>query len=280
MAVRCYLFVPGDKPAMVAKAPRRGAGAVIVDLEDAVAPAVRPAAIGSVAEWIAGLDDPGCEVWVRIPGDDPAGELAALVTPGLRGVVLPKARRAAHVERVAALLGETERTCGAAAGSMGLIVIVETAAAVVDVEAIAAVPRVERLMSGEIDLSAELGIAAGEQAAWTAIRSRIVIAGAASGLAGPIGPVNPDFSDPEALAAEARLLRRHGFRAGAAIHPVQIAPYLEAYTPNREEIAAARRVVALYEAAVGEGRGVVVDDRGRMVDEAAVKIARRLLDEA
>ena len=136
------------------------------------------------------------------------------------------------------------------------------------------------MMSGEADMAADLGIDPEEEAAWWAIRSRIVIASAAAGLAGPIAPVSTDFSNPAALEKAARRLRRQGFRAGAAIHPHQVAPYMSAFAPDPAEVAAARRIVELYESALAEGRGAVVDDAGRMVDEATTKAARRLLEEA
>jgi citrate lyase subunit beta/citryl-CoA lyase len=275
MAPRCYLFVPGDRPAMLAKAHLRGADAVIVDLEDAVAPSARTEAFAATGRWLRERDPSGPEAWVRIPRHDPNEEVAEIVAPGLTGIMLPKVRGPGDVAEV--------WTAAQRAGGgrpIGLIVLIETAAGLQLAGELAGTDGVVRLMSGEVDLAADLGIDPKEEAAWWPIRSRIVVASAAAGLSGPIGPVSPDFSDPDAASRRARRLYRHGFRAGAAIHPAQIEAYRTGFAPDRAAVVAAERLVAGYEAALAEGRGTIVDDRGHMVDEAMVKAARRLLAEA
>lgn len=275
MTARCYLFVPGDRPDMLAKAPARGADALIIDLEDAVAPSERAGAFAATRRWIGENRSTAPEIWVRIPGDEPAEECAAVAEAGLEGIVIPKARSPVEVEAVATALGATGQL-----PAVELIVLIETAQGLQHADEIAAVPGVTRLMSGEADMAAELGIAPREEAAWLPVRSRIVVASAAAGLAGPIAPVSPDFSDPVELEQQGRRLRRQGFRAGAAIHPTQVAPYMNAFAPDEAELTSARRIVELYDAALASGRGAVVDDAGRMVDEATAKAARRLLEEA
>ena len=274
MLPSCYLFVPADQPTMLEKAPGRGAGALIIDAEDAVAASERPAALAMAARWIREADTTEVERWVRIPNEAPTVEIAAIVSPGLTGVVIPKVRRDVDVVEAVAALRQT-----AGGQPARVIALIETAQGLQNVERIASIPGVDRLMSGEVDMAAELGIAPDEESAWWPVRSRIVVASAAAGLAGPIGPVSPDISVDSGLEDVARRLRRHGFRAGAAIHPHQIGPYSRAFAPEADDLAAARRIVERFEAALGEGRGVIVDDDGRMVDEAMVKSARRLLDE-
>jgi len=270
MTPRCYLFVPGDNDRMLAKATERGADAVIVDLEDAVAPSARAAALEGVRDWTRKHRAAAPEIWVRIPGAAPIDEISRLVGPGLSGVVFPKANTASEVSMIAQVLSSTT-------DRPGLIVIIETAQALQNVDEVAGVPGVSRLMSGEADMAAQLGLAPDDENAWAPIRSRIVVASAAAHLPGPIGPVNPDFSDPDALRYESQVLRRQGFRSRAAIHPAQVAPYTDAFTPSEEELLAATEIIALYEAALADGRGAIVDDAGNMVDEAVVKIAQRRL---
>lgn len=275
MSPRCYLFVPGDRSDMLAKAATRGADALIVDLEDAVAPSMRDDAVGRVAAWLRTGDHTNVEVWVRLPPGEPAETIETIAEARPTGFVIPKAETADHVAAMAA-------DAGGPGGHFPprLIVLIETPRGLQQADAIATVPGVERLMSGEMDLGAALGIDPRDPEAWWPIRSRIVVASAAADLAGPIGPVSADFSDPHAIEQSARTLRRHGFRAGAAIHPSQVAPYMRAFAALPDEIAAATRLVDLYEAALALGQGAVVDDRGQMVDEAIVKAARRLIAEA
>ena len=272
MAPRCYLFVPGDRADMLDKAARRGADALIIDLEDAVAAQTRSASFESVATWLRDRGPTDLQTWVRFPREFSSEDAAPVISAGITGAVVAKAGSADEVERI-------REAIAPANSEAKLIVLIETAHGLQHVDAIAAVPGVVRLMSGEIDMAAELGIDLDDPLVWWPIRSRIVVASAAAGLAGPIGPVSPDFSDPIALEAAARLLRRHGFRAGAAIHPRQIQAYVRGYGADPEEMEAARQVIALYEAALADGRGAVIDEAGHMVDEAVVKRARRLLQE-
>jgi citrate lyase subunit beta/citryl-CoA lyase len=209
---------------------------------------------------------------VRLPGGCSSGDAASVINAGITGVVVPKVRSAADIATFGEVLAET-------GSAVGMIALIETALGLQQVDAIAAVPGVVRLMSGEVDMVAELGVDPDDDLAWRPIRSRIVVASAAARLVGPIGPVSVDYSNPETLSAQARMLRRQGFRAGAAIHPNQIDPYLRGYAPDPEEIAAARQVIERYETALAEGRGTVVDNAGHMVDEATVKGARRLIEE-
>ena len=160
-----------------------------------------------------------------------------------------------------------------------MIPIVETAAGVVAVNDTAAAPRVCQLMAGEIDLGAELGIDPGYPV-WLSLRLGLVVASAAAGIGPPIGPVSPDFRDLERLEAETRELYRIGFRSRAVIHPAQVTVVNQALAPSASEVERAARIVELYERALAEGRGSVIDDSGRMVDEAVVKVAHRIVEAA
>jgi citrate lyase subunit beta/citryl-CoA lyase len=134
---------------------------------------------------------------------------------------------------------------------------------------------VRSLAIGEVDLAADLGLGDGvpEAVLW-ALRTQVVVAAAAAGLAAPLGPVSRAIDDLEGFEAVVRRLRQAGFGAVQAIHPKQVPVVQAAFTPTPEERAAAERVVA--QAAAADG-GVFVDDDGKMIDEAVLRSARRLL---
>ncbi len=271
MNAQVYLFVPGDSETKLAKAASLGADAIIADLEDAVAPAIKPEARLRVAAWLADRGSLGVERWVRVnAGEHLQADVAALEGTAPTGIMVPKVHGPGDLDRATAALDAAGLT------SAGLLPLIETAEAVVAVDAIARVPRVRRLMIGEMDLGVDLGMAPGI-AAWDAIRVRLVVASAAVGLPAPIGPVDADFHDLARLDRETRRLFEMGFRARAAIHPAQIPVLLHSLAPTPEEIAWARRVIATYAEALDGGRGAVVDIDGSMIDEAVVARARRIV---
>jgi citrate lyase subunit beta/citryl-CoA lyase len=279
MVARTYLFVPGDRPEMLAKSERRGADAVIVDLEDAVAPSVKEAAREAMASWLT-TPRQGGERWVRVnPGEALVDDVAAIAEAGaapavhIDGIMLPKVRSAVDVITAVGVLDR------ARLGEARVIVLIETARAVLAVAEIATAPRVHQMMIGEMDLGSELGIDPSSPA-WLPIRLQLVVASAAAGIEAPLGPVDPDFADPERLRAETRALYDIGFRSRPAIHPAQVPVFNEALTPSPDEVAEAERLVGAFDAAVADGRGAFADVDGRMIDEAMVKVARATLESA
>lgn len=266
MSARSYLYIPGDKPDFLARAFERGADAVIVDLEDAVAPASKDAAREVVAAWLGSLAGAPAEVWVRVnAGGLLARDVAALRdASALHGVYLPKATLAS-AQDLEALLPDGVVVCP----------LIESAQGVLDVAAIARLARVAHLAIGEEDLSADLGIL--DRDALASIRTQIVVASAAAGIEPPTAPVSTDFRDLDALRASTLALRAVGFGARSAIHPAQVSVINEAFTPTAAEVSSARALVERYDAALASGAGVITDERGRMVDEAIVRAARRTL---
>lgn len=288
---RSYLYVPGDRPDRLAKAAAGamsagGADALIADLEDGVAASAKDAARAAVAGFLLDLSDRSGagerprppEVLVRVNNDGRLGDdLSAVVAAGGSAVYLPKAD-AASLRAVDLLLADLE---GDRRGSTAVVALVESARGVLDAEELAAHPRVRNLAIGEADLTAELGIdpSPDGRELWP-VRSALVVASAAAGIDAPTGPVSTDFSDLDALRESTTALRRAGFGARSAIHPAQLPVINDVFTPTEEEVAAARRLVELFEASVARGDGACVDDRGRMVDEAVVRSARRVLGRA
>ena len=135
-----------------------------------------------------------------------------------------------------------------------------------------------RLQVGEADLKADTGIEPGDderELLW--VRSQVVLASAAAGIDPPVGPVSTNFRDLDALRASTEAVRRLGYRGRACIHPAQIAVVHEVFTPSPEQVDAAQALIAAYDAAVAAGSGVLLGPDGRMVDEAVVRQARRLV---
>ena len=258
---------------MLQKATTRGADALIVDLEDAVAPMRKAMARELTAAWLRESNSFDFECWVRVNGGTTMKEDLAEVGAVLRdGIMLPKAQTTEDVSMAVTALT-------AVAPSAGLIVLVETAGAMVGVSAIARLPGVRRLMLGEVDLGAELRMEF-DVPAWDAVRVDVVMASAAAGLEAPIAGIDPDFSNPARVEADSRRLAAMGFGGRAAIHPAQVAPINRAFTPTADQVRMASEALAHHEAALAAGIGAYADDRGHMVDEAFLRRARRTLEAA
>lgn len=284
---RSYLYVPADQARFLGNARSRGADAVILDLEDGVAYTRKAMARKQAAAWLAEQDPATGEIWIRISGVGVAEELELARFPGVTGVVLPKA----VVESVRALdlaLSTHERERIGVA-PLQVIPLLETAAGLESVAAIAALPRVSRFGIGRADLLADLGIDARSVSAADLVPLwlRVVVASAALGIDAPIAPVETavrrddgDVSLEQRLESTTQRFLALGFRARTAIHPQQIAIINRIFTPSAEEVRAARERVEWFDAANRRGTGVVVDAAGAIVDEAVIRAARETLRRA
>jgi len=265
VGARSYLYVPGDRPDRIEKALASGADAVVVDLEDAVAVAAKDEARGHAAATVALPPTDGTEVWVRInQGRRGSDDLDAVCAGrGLTGVFLPKASN--HTVASAALV----------LGDRMAVALVESAAALVELDDLAGRPKLAALAMGEVDLAADLGIEPSPDGAelWP-VRLRAVVASAAAGLRPPIGPVWVAVRDLDGLEASTVQLRRRGFGARQAIHPTQVPVINAAFTPTEEAVERARQ---LLDGADASEAGAWVGPDGSMVDEAVLRSARRTL---
>lgn len=261
---RTYLFVPGDRPERIAKALACGADAIVIDLEDAVAPANKERARAALAAWSGSQPAPDSRVVVRINGDASpwcGDDLAMLRHAGLGQVMLPKAESPAQVARI---------TCALPAGG-SVIALVETAAGVVGVDAIAGAPQVVRLAFGTIDYALDLDLPDDPRGLWYPC-SRIALASRAVGLPPPIAGVSEGIGDTQALLDDLAMARACGFGAKLCIHPSQVAPVHRALAPTAEQIAWAERVLA-----AGDGEQGALQVDGRMVDRPLLLKAQALL---
>ena len=259
---RTFLYVPADRlDRLWPRAVDSGVDAVIADLEDGVAASAKDDARENLSRHLSG-EHVGPTLLVRIGTND---DLDLLVTRPDVMVVVPKADLAT--------IGAIEHRLG----GRRITALVESATGVMDLVALSRHPAVERLALGEADLRADLGLGEHADHALWPIRTQLVVASRAAQLEPPVGPVATDWKDLESLRRTSVLLRAAGFGGRSAIHPDQVATIAGVFRPSPDEVAAARRIIEIHEAAVASGHGVSIDDRGRMIDEAVVRSARRVL---
>ena len=260
---RSLLFVPGSRPERFDKALAAGADVVIIDLEDAVAPADKLAARESVRAWLR----PEHTVVVRINAADTpwfAGDITLCALPGVAAVMLPKAERA---ETIATLV---------AAGAQGVLPLIESAAGFAALATLAAAPGVQRLVFGSIDFQLDLGLRDAHEDELLYFRSQIVLASRLAGLASPIDGVSTAIDDADLLHTDVQRARRLGFGGKLCIHPKQVAGVHRGFAPSPDELAWAQRVLAAMAAA----GGAVIAVDGKMVDKPVLLRAERLVAEA
>jgi citrate lyase subunit beta/citryl-CoA lyase len=282
MTPRSWLFVPGDAPAKIEKAPSSGADALILDLEDSVAPARKPAARDIVAAALRARQ-PGPEYWVRInplSGIFARDDLAALSTAP-DGIVLPKPDSGADVTALCKILSELEAKAGWPAGGIKILPIAtETPRAMFTLGTYeASSPRLAGLTWGAEDLPAAIGAVSSRNEAGTRsdlcrIARALCLAGAATADVPAIETVYPDFRDLPGLRAYVAQGRRDGFTGMLAIHPAQAPIINEVMSPTGAEVAHASRIVETFEA--NPNAGVIAID-GKMIDMPHLKQARRIL---
>ena len=282
LLLRSMLFVPGDSEKKLAHGMQVPADALVLDLEDSVDRGRKAEARELVAAFLTRRLTR--RVWVRVSAvDDPEHEadLASVVPPGPDGIVLPKVRSPDDVIALAARLGPIERQAGLEPACTKILPIAtETAAGVFALGGFARCgPRLAALTWGAEDLSVALGAETNvdERGEWLPpyqlARSLCLLAAAAAGVPA-IDTVCLDLRDEDLLTRQAAAARRDGFVGKLAIHPAQVEVFNRSFRPQADEIAAARRVVAAFEAA--RGAGVVALD-GKMIDQPHLTRARRTL---
>lgn len=282
--IRSLLFVPGDNETLILKAFASEADAVIIDLEDAVAPEKKSMARGVCRELLSGADRKGKQVFVRLNAFDTgltALDAAAVLSAQPWGVVLPKSLGAADVMRLSYILDGLEARDGFPAGSTRIMTVAtETAAAVLGLSHPGQpLERLWGMLWGGEDLSAALGAHANRDADGTythpydLARTQCLYAANALGAVA-VDAVYTSFRDAAGLEAETLKGLRDGFTAKAAIHPAQVEIINRVLTPAPAQLDWARDVVQLLDTAA------VARLDGQMVDLAHKRIAERLLRRA
>ena len=268
--IRSYLYVPGDDPRRIEKALATGADAVVIDLEDSVAPNRKEEARRNAARVLE--SGPARPVFVRInaPGSELAArDISAVAALHLSGLRLPKVESLESVRLVAETLEELRSEAGIQClieSALGLELAFEIARSH---------ERVSGISLGEADLAADLGVR--DEAGLLYARSRIVSASRAAGLTGPVQSVYTNVKDLDGLRRSTEEGKNMGFVGRSAIHPSQVPIINEVFMPTEEEVAEAQELLDRLEGEAGSGTGAFLLEDGRFVDRAVVESARRTL---
>ncbi|WP_255326010.1 MULTISPECIES: HpcH/HpaI aldolase/citrate lyase family protein [Sphingobium] len=278
------LFVPGDSERKFAKGASVGADALILDLEDAVAPSMKAAARAHVSELLDDRSERSWRFFVRVNPFDTGmtfDDMAAVVKPGLDGLLIPKAHSAQDVARVAAELDMLEQRAGITHGTVKLAVVAtETAHAMFNLGSYAPPPpRLIAMTWGAEDLAAAIGATDNkdEDGRWTfpyqVARAQCLFAATAAEVL-PLDTLYADFRDMQGLEQDCKRARRDGFVGRIAIHPDQVGVINRAFSPTPEQIAEAQAIVAAFAASPDAG---TLGINGKMYDIPHLKAARRTL---
>lgn len=281
--MRSWLFAPGDSEKKMAKASDGAADIVIFDLEDAVASENKPQARQMVREFLQSRDHDRHRLWVRVnPLDGPytLEDMAAVMPGRPGGIMLPKVYGRADAETLDKYLSALEVANGIEEGTTPIIVLVtETAQSMFHAGDFNGVRRLVAMTWGAEDLADSLGASSNVNAdgsygfTYELARSLCLLGAASAGVA-PIETIQADFRDLDTLKARAERVRRDGYRGMLAIHPAQVDVINAAFTPTQDEIAHARKIVALFEANPGAG---TIGYKGGMLDRPHLSRARQLL---
>ena len=268
---RSFLFVPANRPERYAKALASSAGAVIIDLEDAVLPDSKDAARQQLADGFERLTaEERLRVVVRINAcgtrwhEEDLRLLKQLSRLELSGVVLPKAESIAGISQLAASAGQ----------ACAVLPMLESAAGLAALDLLAGSSQVLRMVFGNLDFQADLGMACdADEVELQPVRLALVLASRRAGLVAPVDGVTPGTGDIQQVQADAGRSRRGGFGAKLCIHPAQVAIVNLALGPTTSELEWARRVI---DNSRDTGGGVFTLD-GRMVDAPVLLLAERTL---
>jgi|TARA_S200000501_G_scaffold134150_1_gene126938 citrate lyase subunit beta/citryl-CoA lyase len=277
---RSMLYVPATSEKFIEKAHERGADAIKIDLEDAVALAEKPRARTLVRSAAKTVARGGADVLVRInrPLRMAVDDLEASVWPEVHGLVLPKVESADHIGFLAEIITELEDERDMQRGHIKLMALIETPRGYSNVRDIAnSSERLSAIALGQEDFSAEMGMVEPEGMSLLSYYQTVQVAAREAGIL-PIGYPGSiaEFTDLELFKSNALIARKLGFDGGACIHPKQVPILNEAFTPTDDEIDRSERMVAVYDAAMAAGDGAVAFE-GKMIDVPVVARAERIL---
>jgi citrate lyase subunit beta/citryl-CoA lyase len=274
---RSLLYVPASSERFVAKAHERDADAVVLDLEDSVAPGQKDMARAALAAAVPSVGRNGAKAFVRINSDDarylPDAEAACRA--GAFGLFVPKSRDPQRIAALAARLGAVERALGRQE-EVKLVAMIEDPGAVFDARAIAASPRVFGLCLGGEDIATEM---AAEPTPEVLRLPKLMVhmAAKAAGVHsfGLLRTV-ADYQDTAAIEKAAHEARAFGFDGSTCVHPSAVAILNRVFSPSSEELDRAKRMIAAFEASLAAGAGAFVFD-GKMIDIPVVNRAKAMI---
>ena len=285
---RSILFVPGNRPEWMDKAPKYNPDALILDLEDAVPIAEKKQTRLIVRDGIKRLSERGVAIFVRVNGVETGltGEdIEAIVQPGLVAIAIPKLQYVEEVRKVDAWIELFERKAGMEIGTVKIVVLPETSRGIKDAyELLTACPRVGNICGAPSVKSGDVSKAIGYQ--WTEsglemlyAQQHTLLCARAAGIEYPItgGPL--EIRNQAIVAQQLRRSRQQGYRGALLIHPSQVEPTNQVFSPSPEEIEWNRGVLQAMADAEAAGRAAVTYD-GMMIDYAHVRNALDLLEQA
>ncbi len=279
---RALLYMPGDDRHKIDKAVTLGVDCICMDMEDGVAANKKAEARATIARALQEVDFGNSEKLARINAVGSGLEkddILAVLPYRPDGILIPKMEERHQVEWASELIEAAELNHGWPVGSIRILVDVETARGILNLKEIAAHPRLDALIFGGEDFAASVGATRTREAIELLYaREATVTAAAAYGLQA-IDIVTIDFKDLEALRAESEFGAHLGFSGKQIIHPAQVGPVQEAFTPGTEAIAQALRIVETFEASQAKGAGAYALD-GKMIDRPLLKNAQKVLDRA
>ncbi len=278
--LRSFLFAPGNHPRKVEKVFQVGADVVILDLEDAVAVAEKAATRAAVVKALK-MEHRGLG-YIRINSLDTDfawGDFPAVIGVWLDGIVLPKVETADQLQTADWVIAQLEREAGIEVGSIDLLPIIETGLGLHNIEAItSAETRVKRVSFGAGDFTRDMNLVwTGAEDELAYARSRIVLASRASGIEPPIDTVFIDLKDHKNLERSTERALEFGFQGKLCIHPDQVALVNDVFTPDEEEVARAKKIIAAFKEAEEAGSASIQVD-GYFVDYPIVEKAQRVLE--
>jgi citrate lyase subunit beta/citryl-CoA lyase len=280
---RSHLFAPGSNERVLGKVFDAGADAVVLDLEDAVAPDAKAGARRLVEAALATrVNQRSPRVAVRINGVDTSwwrDDLEAVVRPGLHVIRVPKAESADQLRAVDEVLTRLEAERRLPAGAVGIVATIETAAGVMAAAGLARAPRIQAFTFGAADFVRDIGAdPASADLATLYARQHLVLVSRAARIEPPVAPVYTQVKDLDGLRRTTAEARAIGFFGRSCIHPSQVPIVNEAFTPRPEEIAAARAMIDAWQDARARGIGAFALADGQFVDEAVARRARAVVD--
>lgn len=276
---RSMLFVPAMSDRFVESATRQPADALMVDLEDSVAPDQKANARERLPAIVKRFSDAGCDVVVRVnrPWRELVRDLEVAAGPSVSAVVLPKTPDAAHVRAVAEILADCEAERGVAPGHTRIVAMIEDPLALQNAPSIAAAhPRMAAMIVGAEDFALSMQMAVDEDGLY--LPNLLCVAACRSAGIEPLGFIGSvaDFADPEAFRAKVRRACRLGFSGTFCVHPKQVLVANEEFAPAEADVDRARRLIEAFERELAQGRAACTFE-GRMVDLPVVGQARALV---
>jgi len=285
--IRTFLFVPGNRPEWIAKAIAAGPDAIILDLEDSVAPSEKREARSQMVRAVEALRSERIHAFVKINGLSEGGEedLRACIAPALRGIVVPKAT-ADHVRRIHDVLSYGEGRAGLEHGEISIVALPETAEGLrFAYETARASARVKSLLGGVGPIQGDIAAAAGFRATVEGteqqyLQSKLVLDSRAAGALYPIAGVFAtridDLAMIEIMIRRAKII---GFAGVHVIHPTHVSIANSIMRPSADEVEYAHALLAAIEEGHRQGRGAV-RFRGMMIDRAMVASAKLIITES